>query len=87
MTVFFGVGGAGLLLVALGFAALLYFIPRLTAKGGINTEFLSARAASWCVATGLILLLLAALEASVKDALRGWSPQSTVIKENVDVSR
>jgi hypothetical protein len=32
-------------------------------------------------------VLLAALEASVKDALRSWNPQSTVIQENVDVSR
>jgi len=87
MTVFLEVCGLGFLLVIFGFVALLLIIPRLTARGRINTEFLSARAAFWCVGVGLILVLLAALEASVKDALRSWNPPSTVIQGNVDVSR
>ncbi len=87
MGVFWMVSGIGIFLVILGFFALLYLIPKWTPKSHINTEFLSTRAALWCVAVGLILVVLAAVEVSVKDTLRYWPCSSSVIQENVNVSR
>lgn len=86
MKVFLEVSGIGVLLVIVGFVALLFLIPALAVKSRLNTEFLSARAAYCCVVVGLILLLLAAVEVSVKDTVRGWQSQSRV-QEDLHVSR
>jgi amino acid permease len=88
MAVFCMVSGIGIVLVLVGFFALVYLIPKWTPKNHINTEFLSTRAALWCVAVGLILVVLAAIEVSVKDTLQHWPrPCSVTREENVDVSR
>jgi uncharacterized membrane protein YidH (DUF202 family) len=87
MAVFWMVSGIGIFLVVLGFFALVYLIPKWTPKSHINTEFLSTRAALWCVAVGLILVVVAAVEVSVKDTIRCWPCSSSARLENVDVSR
>jgi hypothetical protein len=87
MAVFWMVSGIGIILIVLGFFALVYLIPKWTPKSHINTEFLSTRAAIWCVAVGLILMVLAAVEVSVRDTLRHWPCSSSVRLEKVDVSR
>jgi len=87
MAVFWMLSGFGFFLVVLGLFALMYLIPKYSPKNHINTEFLSTRAALWCVAVGLLLVVLAAVEVSVKDTFRHWPCRSSVIQENVDVSR
>jgi len=87
MAAFWMVPGIGIFLVVLGLFALIYFIPGWTPKSHINTEFLSTRAALWCVAVGLILVVLASVEVSVKDILRYWPRSPSVVQENIDVSR
>jgi hypothetical protein len=89
MAVFWMVCGIGVFLVVLGFLSLVYLIPKLTPKSQINTEFLSTRAALWCIVVGLILVVLASVEVSVKDMLRSrHCPCAySVILENIDVSR
>jgi hypothetical protein len=87
MAVYWMVSAMGLSLVVLGFFALVCLIPKWTPKSQINTEFLSTRAALWCVAVGLILVVLAAVEVSVKDTLRHWPCSSSARLENIDVSR
>lgn len=72
MDVFWALFKVGVALVGLGLLTLVYLIPKLTPTGQSNTEFLSSRAALWCVAAGLVLILVAGLEVSVKDVLRGW---------------
>jgi hypothetical protein len=87
MQAFWEVAGSGLLLIVLGLITLLYTIPRLTERRRIHTEFLSSRAALWCVGAGLGLVFLAAIETSAKDALSAWNSKSTVVQEKIDVSR
>ena len=87
MAVFWMVSGIGIFLILLALFALIHWIPKWAPKGNINTEFLSTRAAMWCVVAGLILVVLAAVEVSVKDTLRYWPSSTSVIQENVDVSR
>lgn len=72
MVVFWIVSGIGIFLVVLGLLALLVVIPRWTPKSHIDTQFLSTRAALWCVAAGLILVVLAAVEVLMKDTLQNW---------------
>ena len=87
MAVFWMVSGIGIFLILLALVALIHWIPTWGPKGHINTEFLSTRAAMWCVAVGFILLVLAAVEVSVKETLRYWPCSTSVIQENVNVSR
>ena len=87
MAVFWMVSGIGIFLILLAFFALIHWIPKWAPNGHINAEFLSTRAALWCVTAGLILLVIAAVEVSVKDTLRYWPCSTSVIQENVDVSQ
>ena len=72
MGVFLMVSAIGIPLIVWGFFALLYVIPRCTPQSRVSTEFLSARAALWCVAVGLLLVVLATAEVCLNGALRGW---------------
>jgi magnesium-transporting ATPase (P-type) len=64
------IGITGFSLVLMGLAALLIGIPAFAAFAAdhemkIQTEFLSGRAAQWCIAAGLTILLLVTVAITV----------------------
>lgn len=62
------------ILIGVGAALLVLVIPfcgkRFSSE--IKTEFLSARAAYWCIVAGAVLLILAAIDRCIVDAIAVW---------------
>ncbi len=59
------------ILLGLGVILLVFVIPLMAkiSDGGTKTEFFSARGAYWCIIAGTTLLLLAALDTCIVDAI------------------
>lgn len=51
----------GLLFVFLGFACLLWLIPRSSSNTAVRTDVYSARASYWMVSIGLALVTISAI--------------------------
>lgn len=69
MNLFFILLSVGSLLIAAGLFVLIYAAPKWTPKGDLKTEMFSARAALWCVGVGLTIIIIGALEASIKEVM------------------
>lgn len=74
MHVFYVLLATGGGLIVIGLCALIYVIPKWTPKNDLKTEFFATRGALWCIAIGLAIIFIGAIEACIKDVIlrRSW---------------